>query len=167
MTRPGIEPRSPGPLANTLTAGPFHQHYIQVNFWSYPTILKLGYNCRSQKWARVLSCNTLNTVLYLSCLPVFLLKFFLFSFSDSTVFLCFYISFSSYIYFRLLLKCILFFCLFFSHFSFVFSFFSLFVSNSFSFFVFTFFPFSSSGLCSLSSFLLFSTSLCSLFEWGS
>ena len=22
MTRPGIEPRSPGPLANTLTAGP-------------------------------------------------------------------------------------------------------------------------------------------------
>ena len=23
MTRPGIEPRSPGPLANTLTAGPF------------------------------------------------------------------------------------------------------------------------------------------------
>ena len=23
MTRPGIEPRSPGPLANTLTAGPY------------------------------------------------------------------------------------------------------------------------------------------------
>ena len=24
MTRPGIEPRSPGPLANTLTAGPIY-----------------------------------------------------------------------------------------------------------------------------------------------
>ena len=28
MTRPGIEPRSPGPLANTLTARPI----VQVNF---------------------------------------------------------------------------------------------------------------------------------------
>ena len=27
MTRPGIEPRSPGPLANTLTAGPNHHHH--------------------------------------------------------------------------------------------------------------------------------------------
>ena len=26
MTRPGIEPRSPGPLANTLTAGPMYRH---------------------------------------------------------------------------------------------------------------------------------------------
>ena len=28
MTRPGIEPRSPGPLANTLTAGPMSRIYI-------------------------------------------------------------------------------------------------------------------------------------------
>ena len=29
MTRPGIEPRSPGPLANTLTAGPSIEVYIK------------------------------------------------------------------------------------------------------------------------------------------
>ena len=29
MTRPGIEPRSPGPLANTLTAGPMSRLNIQ------------------------------------------------------------------------------------------------------------------------------------------
>ena len=28
MTRPGIEPRSPGPLANTLTARPMSGDYI-------------------------------------------------------------------------------------------------------------------------------------------
>ena len=29
VTRPGIEPRSPGPLANTLTAGPMSRlHYL-------------------------------------------------------------------------------------------------------------------------------------------
>ena len=28
MTRPGIEPRSPGPLANTLTAGPMSRLYL-------------------------------------------------------------------------------------------------------------------------------------------
>ena len=28
MTRPGIEPRSPGPLANTLTAGPMSYHHV-------------------------------------------------------------------------------------------------------------------------------------------
>ena len=28
MTRPGIEPRSPGPLANTLTAGPMSRKHI-------------------------------------------------------------------------------------------------------------------------------------------
>ena len=35
MTRPGIEPRSPGPLANTLTAGPIivriYSDSIQTN----------------------------------------------------------------------------------------------------------------------------------------
>ena len=31
MTRPGIEPRSPGPLANTLTAGPFYSNFIRRN----------------------------------------------------------------------------------------------------------------------------------------
>ena len=30
MTRPGIEPRSPGPLANTLTAGPMSGRYINL-----------------------------------------------------------------------------------------------------------------------------------------
>ena len=30
MTRPGIEPRSPGPLANTLTAGLMSQIYIYI-----------------------------------------------------------------------------------------------------------------------------------------
>ena len=30
MTRPGIEPRSPGPLANTLTAWPMSDIYIYV-----------------------------------------------------------------------------------------------------------------------------------------
>ena len=31
MTRPGIEPRSPGPLANTLTAGPMSRNHGQAN----------------------------------------------------------------------------------------------------------------------------------------
>ena len=31
MTRPGIEPRSPGPLANTLTAGPMSRYYQYYN----------------------------------------------------------------------------------------------------------------------------------------
>ena len=30
MTRPGIEPRSPGPLANTLTAGPIIDKYLDL-----------------------------------------------------------------------------------------------------------------------------------------
>ena len=30
MTRPGIEPRSPGPLANTLTARPMSGVYIYI-----------------------------------------------------------------------------------------------------------------------------------------
>ena len=32
MTRPGIEPRSPGPLANTLTAGPMSSSWTQDSF---------------------------------------------------------------------------------------------------------------------------------------
>ena len=32
MTRPGIEPRSPGPLANTLTAGPIGSFLLVVIF---------------------------------------------------------------------------------------------------------------------------------------
>ena len=40
MTRPGIEPRSPGPLANTLTAGPMSQSFTifdkrEVQFSSF------------------------------------------------------------------------------------------------------------------------------------
>ena len=31
MTRPGIEPRSPGPLANTLTAGPMSRLLMETN----------------------------------------------------------------------------------------------------------------------------------------
>ena len=38
MTRPGIEPRSPGPLANTLTAGPMSRLYIYIS--SIQTIKK-------------------------------------------------------------------------------------------------------------------------------
>ena len=30
MTRPGIEPRSPGPLANTLTAGPMSRYFMFI-----------------------------------------------------------------------------------------------------------------------------------------
>ena len=34
MTRPGIEPRSPGPLANTLTPRPIVLKYnTHPNFW--------------------------------------------------------------------------------------------------------------------------------------
>ena len=55
MTRPGIEPRSPGPLANTLTARPmsgtlyicyenygrFAYRYEYVHFmYSYMTVVK-------------------------------------------------------------------------------------------------------------------------------
>ena len=32
MTRPGIEPRSPGPLANTLTAGPMSRLKLARKF---------------------------------------------------------------------------------------------------------------------------------------
>ena len=41
MTRPGIEPRSPGPLANTLTAGPMSRLCSNniVNFQESTTIL--------------------------------------------------------------------------------------------------------------------------------
>ena len=36
MTRPGIEPRSPGPLANTLTAGPMSRYlYIYIPIYIY------------------------------------------------------------------------------------------------------------------------------------
>ena len=35
MTRPGIEPRSPGPLANTLTARPMSGIYICKNICIY------------------------------------------------------------------------------------------------------------------------------------
>ena len=39
MTRPGIEPRSPGPLANTLTAGPMSRSewyiYIMIHWWTF------------------------------------------------------------------------------------------------------------------------------------
>ena len=31
MTQPGIEPRSPGPLANTLTAGPISNEWSILN----------------------------------------------------------------------------------------------------------------------------------------
>ena len=36
MTRPGIEPRSPGPLANTLTARPMSEIYIYIYIYIYP-----------------------------------------------------------------------------------------------------------------------------------
>ena len=36
MTRPGIEPRSPGPLANTLTAGPMNGHEGAVHILQSP-----------------------------------------------------------------------------------------------------------------------------------
>ena len=38
MTRPGIEPRSPGPLANTLTAGPMSR-YFSKDFFARPLSL--------------------------------------------------------------------------------------------------------------------------------
>ena len=43
MTRPGIEPRSPGPLANTLTAGPMSLliQYID-KYYKWYTNKKIG-----------------------------------------------------------------------------------------------------------------------------
>ena len=38
MTRPGIEPRSPGPLANTLTARPMSDIYIYIYIYIYQGI---------------------------------------------------------------------------------------------------------------------------------
>ena len=38
MTRPGIEPRSPGPLANTLTAGPMSRSIVFYNLTFLITI---------------------------------------------------------------------------------------------------------------------------------
>ena len=35
MTRPGIEPRSPGPLANTLTARPMSGKYKHIHITKY------------------------------------------------------------------------------------------------------------------------------------
>ena len=35
MTRPRIEPRSPGPLANTLTARPMSGIYIDIENWNH------------------------------------------------------------------------------------------------------------------------------------
>ena len=49
MTRPGIEPRSPGPLANTLTAGPMsithynHQILFPVIFFLLFPELKIHF----------------------------------------------------------------------------------------------------------------------------
>ena len=40
MTRPGIEPRSPGPLANTLTAGPMSHIYIYIYIYIYINFIK-------------------------------------------------------------------------------------------------------------------------------
>ena len=46
MTRPGIEPRSPGPLANTLTAGPMSRS----NLWNKRSIFTMYH-----KWINPLS----------------------------------------------------------------------------------------------------------------
>ena len=35
MSRPGIEPWSPGPLVNTLTIIPMANLYVAVYFWKY------------------------------------------------------------------------------------------------------------------------------------
>ena len=45
MTRPGIEPRSPGPLANTLTARPRSRligHTITITSWFGITSVQYG-----------------------------------------------------------------------------------------------------------------------------
>ena len=39
MTRPGIEPRPPGPLANTLTAGPMSR-FIHIHTYIYREYLQ-------------------------------------------------------------------------------------------------------------------------------
>ena len=44
MTRPGIEPRSPGPLANTLTARPMSGKYIYIYIYTYIYVLSYIYS---------------------------------------------------------------------------------------------------------------------------
>ena len=62
MTRPGIEPRSPGPLANTLTAGPWH---VQTNDWCLIELLMIYWNTWNyltvykEKWAQAFK-NVIN-----------------------------------------------------------------------------------------------------------
>ena len=46
MTRPGIEPRSPGPLANTLTAGPMSRYYIYILYIYIYNDFKSNPECR-------------------------------------------------------------------------------------------------------------------------
>ena len=47
MTRPGIEPRSPGPLANTLIAGPRFLHIFDVS--EYRNLLLQLFECERKK----------------------------------------------------------------------------------------------------------------------
>ena len=57
MTRPGIEPRSPGPLANTLTAGPMSRLSIFLTLFTPIEIPQRPNTKRSQQffYCRILS----------------------------------------------------------------------------------------------------------------
>ena len=53
MTWPGIEPRSPGPLANTLTIMPSHSHPVELtqhlwcHNWGMPTGPNIFHTCHT------------------------------------------------------------------------------------------------------------------------
>ena len=94
MTRPGIEPRSPGPLANTLTAGPnththththIHTHiYIYIYMYIYVEMTDCGESDKMITISGMMDKSSLVVVIFHSFLSQELpqTKYFLFSFSN-------------------------------------------------------------------------------------
>ena len=66
MTRPRIEPRSPGPLANTLTAGPLENSFMNSSIHEYVIKNDLGSILKNKDIFETFLCN-FSSLFYKTC----------------------------------------------------------------------------------------------------